>query len=71
MTLWKFPAGFTASSDSAGPVRSSSTGFSVWGLSCGESTVHRLKPVLHMTSIHRNAIRHSKLRSQNRFIKDL
>src|SRR6267143_3736122 len=47
------------------PSRSSSTGFSLCGLSCGALTIHRLKPVLlkpsyaaarfHAASLHRNA----------------
>jgi hypothetical protein len=63
------PAGFTASSDSASPARSSSTGFSLCGLSCGEFTVHRLmvrqrspqEPVLLKADIRRNTIPRGKL----------
>ncbi len=49
------PSRFYCKQLQASPVRSSSTGFSLCGLSCGQSTVHRLKPVLLETSTHLRA----------------
>jgi len=59
------------SSRSACPARSSSTGFSLCGLSCGPAAAHRLKPVLLKTFIQYDAIRHSEFTSPNRFIAHL